>query len=248
MPPDILEQEERESFMEKVYDFQAKQQIEDGGKVWVGNRYKILYVFKRAKKYLKPGMHVCEIGFGEGYLLLLLRSSGLNLKIVGIDVSEYLVVKLLRFKVYGIDLIKHDISKPVNEDLVQRFDVVFALDVLEHVKDLDKAIENIHKLLKPYGFLIVTVPWKENLTDSMVMCPFCHRTFHRWGHYHSFHSMDDVYRMLGKYFKVVEYSFPSTALEEKFKTLLKKTIFRRKYYKDGFPNFQATLFFVAQKI
>jgi hypothetical protein len=35
MPPDILEQEERESFMEKVYDFQAKQQIEDGGKVWV---------------------------------------------------------------------------------------------------------------------------------------------------------------------------------------------------------------------
>jgi len=233
----------------KVYDFQAKQQIEDGGKVWLGNRYKILWVFKRAKKYLKPGMHVCEIGFGEGYLLLLLRSSGLNLKIVGIDVSEYLVMKLSRFKVYGIDLIKHDISKPVNEDLAQRFDVIFALDVLEHVKDLDRAIENIHKLLKPYGFLIATVPWKENLTDNMVMCPFCHRIFHRWGHYHSFHSLDDVYKMLGKYFKVIVYDFfLSTTLEEKFKTLLKKTIFRRKYYKDGFPNFQATLFFVAKKI
>jgi hypothetical protein len=97
--------------------------------------------------------------------------------------------------------------------------------------------------------LIATVPWKENLTDNMVMCPFCHRIFHRWGRYHSFHSLDDVYKMLGKYFKVIVYDFfLSTTLEEKFKTLLKKTIFRRKYYKDGFPNFQATLFFVAKKI
>lgn len=233
---------------EEVYDFQGKQQIEGGGETWLGNRYKVLYVFKRTKKYLKPKMHVCEIGFGEGYLLLLLKSSGLNLKIVGIDISEYLVMKLSRFKSYGIDLIKHDISKPVNEDLVQRFDIVFALDVLEHIKDLDKAIENIHKLLKPYGFLIATVPWKENLADKIVICPFCHHVFHVWGHYHSFHSMDDVHRMLGKHFKIIEYDFPSLTLEENLKTLLKKTIFRRKYYKDGLPNFQTTLFFVAQKI
>jgi SAM-dependent methyltransferase len=131
---------------------------------------------------------------------------------------------------------------------VQRFDIVFALDVLEHVKDLDKAIENIYKLLKPYGFLIATVPLRENLTDNMVVCPFCHHVFHRIGHYHSFHSMDDVHRMLGKYFEIIEYDFPSITPEEKFKTLLKKTIFRRKYYKDGFPNFRTTLFFDAQKI
>jgi hypothetical protein len=35
MPPDISEEE--------VYDFQAKQQIEGGGEIWLGNRYKILY-------------------------------------------------------------------------------------------------------------------------------------------------------------------------------------------------------------
>jgi hypothetical protein len=39
-----------------------------------------------------------------------------------------------------------------------------------------------------------------------------------------------------------------STLEENLKNTLKKTIFRRKYYKDGLPNFQATLFFVAQKI
>jgi ubiquinone/menaquinone biosynthesis C-methylase UbiE len=73
---------------EKVHDYLARQHIEVGGEVWLRNRAKILYVFKRAMTYLKPGMHVCEIGIGEGYLLLLLKSSRLNLKITSIDISE----------------------------------------------------------------------------------------------------------------------------------------------------------------
>ena len=208
----------------------------------MGNRLKILYVFKRARKYLKPGMHVCEIGFGEGYLLLLLRSSGLNLKIIGIDISEYLTTKLSRFKGYGIDLIKHDISKPINEDLVQRFDVVFALDMLEHVEALDKAIENIYKLLKPNGFLIATVPWKENIVDNMVMRSFCRHVFHRVGHIHPFHSMSDVTRMLGKIFKIIEYDFIFLGFEERFKAFLKKTIFRRRFYRNVPPIFRPHYF------
>ena len=92
-------------------------------------------------KYLKPRMHICEISIGEGYLLLLLRSSRLNLKISGIDISEYLIHKLTSLKDLGINLLKHDISKPINENMNCRFDVVFALDVLEHVEALEEAIE-----------------------------------------------------------------------------------------------------------
>jgi len=232
---------------EKVYDYLARQQIEGGGKVWLGNRAKILYVFKRAKKYLKPGMHVCEIGIGEGYLLLLLRSLRLNLKITGIDISEYLIHKLMPLKDLGINLLKHDISKPINENMNCRFDVVFALDVLEHVEALEAAIENIGKLLKPNGLLIATLPWKENMADNYVICPTCHHVFHRWGHFHSFHSMGDVVKMLGKKFNLVEFDFVFLGVEGKFIALLKKTIFRRKFYKNGLPDFQTTLFFVAQK-
>jgi SAM-dependent methyltransferase len=235
---------------EKVYDYLARQQIEEGGRIWLGNRSKILYVFKRAKKYLKPGMHICEIGIGDGYLLLLLILSRLNLKVTGIDISEYLIRKLVVLKDrVGIDLVKHDISKPINGDMLQRFDVVFALDVLEHIEALEKAIENINKLLKPNGLLIATVPWKENLADSMVMCPFCYHVFHRIGHFHSFHSISDVIKVLGKSFKIVEFNFVfGMEFEEKFKEFLKRTIFRRKFYKNGLPNFQTTLFFVAQKL
>ena len=231
-----------------VYDYLAKLNIEGGRGTWLANRPKIIYVFKRTRKYLKPGMHVCEIGFGEGYLLLLLRSLRLNLKITGIDISEYLIEKLSRLKTLGIDLIRHDISRPINEDIVQRFDVVFALDVLEHIEALDKAIENIYKLLKPNGFLVATVPWKENIVDNMVMCPFCGHVFHRVGHIHSFHSMSDVTRMLGKFFKIIEYDFVFLGFEERFKAFLKKTIFRRRFYMNGLPNFQTTLFFVAQRL
>ena len=236
-------------FEEKVYDYLARQQIEEGGKIWLGNRSKILYVFNRAMKYLKPGMHVCEIGIGEGYLLLLLSLSRLNLKVTGIDISEHLIRKLAALKDrLGIDLLKHDISKPINEDMWQRFDVVFALDVLEHIEDLEKAIENINRLLKPNGLLIATLPWMENLADNMVMCPFCHNVFHRIGHFHSFHSKSDVTKILGKSFKIIEFDFIFLGIQEKFIALLKKTIFRRKFYKNGLPNFQTTLFFVAQKI
>ena len=233
---------------EKVYDYLARQQIEGCGKIWLGNRLKILYVFKRAMKYLKPGMRVCEVGIGEGYLLLLLSSSRLNLKVTDIDISEYLIRKLAHLKDLGIDLLKHDISRPINKDMLQRFDVVFALDVLEHVEALENAIENISKLLKPNGLLIATVPWKENLADNMVMCPVCHHVFHRVGHFHSFQSISDVAKMLGKSFKIIEFDFVFLGFEEKFKVLLKRTIFRRKFYKDGLPNFQTTLFFVAQKL
>jgi 2-polyprenyl-3-methyl-5-hydroxy-6-metoxy-1,4-benzoquinol methylase len=238
--------------LEAIYDYQAKQQMEEGGRTWLGNRLKILYVFRRAAKYLRPGMHVCEIGVGEGYLLLLLRSSRLNLKVTGIDISGYLIRKLMRLKDLGIDLIKHDISKPVDKNLIQRFDVVFALDVLEHVEALEEAIGNIGnigRLLKPNGLLIATVPWKENLADNMVMCPVCRHVFHRWGHFHSFHSLSDVVEMLGASFKIIEYDFVRLSLEEKIKEFfLKRTIFRRKFYKNGLPNFQTTLFFVARKL
>jgi len=82
----------------------------------------------------------------------------------------------------------------------------------------------------------------------MVMCPVCRHVFHRWGHFHSFHSLSDVIEMLGASFKIVEYDFVRLSLEEKIKDFLERTIFRRKFYKNGLPNFQTTLFFVARKL
>ena len=73
---------------------------------------------------------------------------------------------------------------------------IFCFDIFEHVKNIEYTIKNIKKMLKNEGFLIVTLPWRENLDESMVACPKCHEKFHRVGHYHSFQSYQDVEKML----------------------------------------------------
>ena len=40
------------------------------------------------------------------------------------------------------------------------FDVVIAFDVLEHVPDYQKALEEVHRILSSRGFAIFTVPRK----------------------------------------------------------------------------------------
>lgn len=231
---------------ETLEDYLAKLNLEGGRKVWLGNHPKIEYIFARSKKYLKPGMSVCEIGIGDGHLLRLL--SHLGLKVTGIDVSNYLVRKLgtvFRNEGNKISLLQHDISKPI--DLADAFDAVFCLDVLEHIEALERAIENIKKNMRLGGILVGTLPWKENQDGNMVICPRCSHKFHRVGHFHSFQSYDDIVNMLGDNFQILRFGFiPSKGIENISVDLLKKTVFRRKYYKDGLPDFQTTCFFIAR--
>ncbi|MFZ5502747.1 MAG: class I SAM-dependent methyltransferase [Pseudomonadota bacterium] len=46
------------------------------------------------------------------------------------------------------------------------FDVVIAFDVLEHVPDYKKALEEIYRVLSPKGWAIFTVPQKDNLLTT----------------------------------------------------------------------------------
>ncbi len=55
-----------------------------------------------------------------------------------------------------------DLTEPPPHDLRERFDVVIAGDVLEHVAPpLDRAIEHLHQLIRPGGHAIVTVPYRD---------------------------------------------------------------------------------------
>ncbi len=46
----------------------------------------------------------------------------------------------------------------------ESFDVVIAFDVLEHVPDYQRALEEIRRVLSPGGYAILTVPQKDNLS------------------------------------------------------------------------------------
>ncbi|GAG89502.1 unnamed protein product, partial [marine sediment metagenome] len=166
-------------------------------------RVKINYVFRKVKKYMKNKKTACEVGIGDGYLLRLLHKTGIE--VTGLDISKYLVNELNnRFNKEGLNI------KLINEDLTKakfvkdNFDLFFCIDVLEHIPNLEKAIENIKEGLSNGGLLIGTLPFYENLSRNMVMCPECKNVFHKIGHYHSFNNINEIKQLLGNNFKIIE--------------------------------------------
>lgn len=72
-------------------------------------------------------------------------------------------------------IISIDIDENRNPDIVgdicsykfeQKFDVIFMMEVLEHVKEPQTAIENIHNHLRPQGRLIMSTPFLLPIHDA----------------------------------------------------------------------------------
>lgn len=67
-----------------------------------------------------------------------------------------------------LDIAEEDLAK-THPALLQQFDTVIALNVVEHIKDDAKAISNCKQLLRPGGKLIILVPayqWLFNSFDT----------------------------------------------------------------------------------
>ncbi len=72
-------------------------------------------------------------------------------------------------------------SIPFND---AQFDFVVASEVLEHLTshERDAGLREIRRTLKPGGYFLGTVPYREDLDLNVVVCPKCAHVFHRWGH------------------------------------------------------------------
>jgi len=103
----------------------------------------------------------------------------------------------------------------------ESFDVVIAFDVLEHVSDYKKGLEEIHRVLSKNGFAIFTVPQKDHLEvtyeNPSIICPE-DRVLH-FGHF-------DHHRIYGNDFSTIvkEKGFAVTEVNE---TMFSATFVRR---------------------
>lgn len=105
-------------------------------------------------KHVLPGSKILDVGVGLGRVIGPLESFDRY----GIDISlDY----LLKAREKGINVCLSKIEDMPYRDSL--FDAVVVCDVLEHVFDLNACCENILRVLKPGGILIIRVPFKEDL-------------------------------------------------------------------------------------
>jgi SAM-dependent methyltransferase len=96
---------------------------------------------------------VLEVGVGTGANLSLLRAGGFG-AVAGIDISRHAIDHCRR---KGLDFVREaDVCSAPYGDA--SFDLVVAMDILEHISDDSLALDEIHRILKPGGFAVLTVP------------------------------------------------------------------------------------------
>ncbi len=112
--------------------------------------------------------HVLDIGCGAGFLSNPLAKAGLN--VTGIDLSEESLKVAKDFdETNSIDYLAADAYKLPFPD--QSFEVVTAMDFLEHVEDPKKVIEEVSRVLKPRG-LFVFHTFNRNLLSYLIIIKF----------------------------------------------------------------------------
>ena len=135
----------------------------------------ILTVIEKANKFnkwmyetIKPHCkgRILEIGCGIGNISEYFIND--NLDIVLSDLRDnYIEIVKNKFtnEVIKIDLVDEEFDVKY-ASLIGSFDTVFALNVVEHIKDDVLAIKNCKKLLKQNGHLIILVPAYQALYNN----------------------------------------------------------------------------------
>lgn len=129
----------------------------------------------------KSKAQILEIGCGDGFLSLLMNKLGH--KVVGVDISLNRAKNASK-SVTSADFVVADAG--ALPFLNKVFDVVLCAETLEHIPRFERAIFEARSVLKPGGYFVVSVPFRERLIETQVTCPHCLKTFHPAGHVNFF--------------------------------------------------------------
>ncbi len=153
--------------------------------------------------HLLKGKVVLDIASGSGYGSYLLAEQAK--KVYGVDVDEESVRYAKKnYGRFNIEYLQGNAETiPLGDNSV---DVVVTFETIEHVKNYQKFLQEIKRVLKPDGFAIVSTP---NDTE-----------FPEGNHFHLHEFKEkELDRLLKQYFKNVEFSYQYTWL---FAGLLRK--------------------------
>jgi len=121
-------------------------------------------------KYFPNASSLMEVGCGTGFVLSGIARQFPLLRLVGSEIhTSGLTFSSQRLP--GVELVQMDArSLPYDAE----FDVVSAFDVIEHIKEDELVLKNIHRAIKPGGGCMITVPqhrWLWSVVDEQA----CHQ-------------------------------------------------------------------------
>lgn len=122
---------------------------------------------------------ILDVGCGDGYQMSYIV--GRAQRIVGIDRSLG-KLKEAKKKIRSMDFICASSEKlPFQQEI---FSKVTCLELLEHLNNPVETLEEIERVIKNVGILIVSVPYRERIVFTR--CIHCGKLTPLWGHLHSF--------------------------------------------------------------
>jgi SAM-dependent methyltransferase len=115
------------------------------------------YFCEWVKNSFKPNLTVCEMGYGEGITASHLSGHFQDYTVVEGAASLY---KLATSELKDISVI-HSLFEDYMPS--NKYDLILALHILEHVNNPQEILTHIKKWLKPGGKLVILVPNKNSL-------------------------------------------------------------------------------------
>lgn len=143
-----------------AFEYDKMYRLEETNWWYAGRRDAVLKIGASIYKDTFESLRILDAGCGTGINLESLQN---NSNAYGLDISK----DALKFsKIRGLQSLVCGsvIMLPFRDEI---FDLVFALDVIEHVDEDRAAIRELYRILKPDGRLIITVPafqflWSEH--------------------------------------------------------------------------------------
>ena len=163
--------------LKKFYNKEAVRKIDTATIHLMWYRFYTMINMIRGKQ-----LSILDIGAGDGDIVFALTQKGHHC--FAMDISD---VRLHKYQAVSQQLGIKQLLGNVEERIPledESLDIVLCGEIIEHVPDNDKAIEEIRRVLRLNGQFIVSVPYKETL--KIATCPDCGKQFELNGHLHTY--------------------------------------------------------------